>query len=67
MRLGEKRKVYGLSVEKKSLGETRGSSVDNIIMDLAEIGLVSVDWIGMAQDRDNWRGFVNAVMNFRIL
>jgi hypothetical protein len=37
--------------------------VDNIKMDLLEVGLGSVDWIGLAQDRDKWRALVNAVMN----
>jgi hypothetical protein len=37
--------------------------VDNIKMDLVEIVLGDVDWIGLAQDRDKWRGYVNAVIN----
>jgi hypothetical protein len=37
--------------------------VDSIKMDLLEIGWGGVDWIGLAQDRDNWRALVNAVMN----
>jgi hypothetical protein len=32
-------------------------------MDLLEIGRGGIDWIGPAQDRDNWRALVNAVMN----
>jgi hypothetical protein len=40
--------------------------VDNIKMDLGEIGWGSVDWIGLAQDRDKWRALVNAVMNIRV-
>jgi hypothetical protein len=40
--------------------------VDNIKMDLLEIGWGGVDWIGLAQDRDKWRDFVNAVMNLRV-
>jgi hypothetical protein len=39
--------------------------VDNIRMDLGEIGWVAVDWIGPAQDRDKCRALVNAVMNLR--
>jgi hypothetical protein len=34
-------------------------------MDLGETGLVGVDWIGLAQDRDKWRALVNVVMNLR--
>jgi len=37
--------------------------VDNIRMDLQEVGCGHVDWIGLAQDRDRWRTLVSAVMN----
>jgi hypothetical protein len=37
--------------------------LDNILMNLGEIGWGGVDWIGLAQDRDKWRALVNAVMN----
>jgi hypothetical protein len=40
--------------------------VDNIEMDLREIGLDGVDWIEMAQDRDQWRALVNTVLNLRV-
>jgi hypothetical protein len=36
---------------------------DNFKMDLSEIGLGVVDWIGLAQDRYRWRALVNSVMN----
>jgi hypothetical protein len=39
--------------------------VDNIKMDLAEIGWGGVDWIGLAQDRDKWRALLNEAMNLR--
>jgi hypothetical protein len=35
-------------------------------MDLREIGWDSVDWIGLAQDRDRWRALVSMVMNLRV-
>jgi hypothetical protein len=40
--------------------------MDNIKMDLLEIGLNVVDWIGLAQDRYRWRAFVSSVMNLRV-
>jgi hypothetical protein len=41
--------------------------VDNIKMDVGQIGCGGVDWIGLAQDMDRWRALVNAVMNLRVL
>jgi hypothetical protein len=35
-------------------------------MDLREIGWGGVDWLGLAQDRDKWRVFMNSVMNFLV-
>jgi hypothetical protein len=40
--------------------------VDNIKMDLREVGWGGMDWIDVAQDRDQWRAFVNTVMNLQI-
>jgi hypothetical protein len=40
--------------------------LDNIRMDLGEVGWSDVGWIGLAQDRDKWRALVNAVMNLRV-
>ena len=40
--------------------------MDNIRMDLQDVGCGHVDWIGLAQDRDGWRKLVNAVMNLRV-
>ena len=50
---------------KKPLGRPRRRWVDNIRMDLQEVGCRYMDWIGLAQDRDSWRTFVRAVMNLR--
>jgi hypothetical protein len=50
---------------KRPLGRPRRRWVDNIRMDLGELG-GDVDWIGLAQDRDRWRALVNAVMNLRV-
>jgi hypothetical protein len=56
-RVGEKRNVYsilvGKSEGKRPLGRRRRKWVDNIKMDLREIGMDGVDWIDMAQDRDH--------------
>jgi hypothetical protein len=49
------------------LGRPRHKWEDNIKMDLREIGWgVGMDWIDLAQDRDQWRAFVNTVMNLRV-
>jgi len=50
---------------KRPLGRPRPRWVDNIRMDLHEVGYGYVDWIGLAQDRDGWRTLVSAVMNLR--
>jgi hypothetical protein len=51
---------------KRLLGRPICRWVDNIKMDLLDIGWSGVDWIGLAQDRDKWRTLVNAVMNLRV-
>ena len=65
--MGEERGAYKVLVGKpegkRSLGRPRLRWVDNIRMDLQEVGSVYVDWIGLPQDRDRWRTLVSAVMN----
>jgi hypothetical protein len=51
---------------KKPLGRPRSRWEDNIKMDLREIGWDGVDWIEMAQDRDQRKALVNTVMNRRV-
>jgi hypothetical protein len=69
--MDEERGVYrflvGKSEGKRPLGRPRHRWVDNIRMDLQEVGCRYVDWIGLAQDRYRWRTFVSAVMNLRVL
>jgi hypothetical protein len=56
----------GVCVGKRPLGRPRRRWVNNIKMDLREIGWDAVDWIDLAQDRDQWRALVNMVMNLRV-
>jgi hypothetical protein len=69
-RIEDKKNVYRLLVgkpeRKRPLGRSRRRWIDNIEIDLLEIGLSVVDWIGLAQDRHRWRALVNAVMNLRV-
>jgi hypothetical protein len=51
---------------KRPLGRPRCRWVNNIKMDLFEIGWGGVDWIGLAQDKDKWRVVVSGVMNLRV-
>jgi hypothetical protein len=66
-RIGKKRNAYRLLVGKpegkRPLGRPRRRWVDNIRMDLGEVGWGDVDWIGPAQDRNRWRARVNSVLN----
>jgi hypothetical protein len=61
-RMGDKRNPEG----KRPLGRPRRRWVDNIRMDLGEVGWGGVDWIGLAQDRNRWRALVNSVFNLRV-
>jgi hypothetical protein len=64
---GEKRNAYrilaGKPEGKRPLGRPRRRWEDNIKMDLREMGWGGMDWIDLAQDRDQWRALVNTVMN----
>jgi transcription termination factor 2 len=69
-RMGEKRTVFtvllvGKPEGKRPLGRPRRRWIDNIKMNLLEVGVSVVDWIGLAQGRYRWGALVNAVMNLR--
>jgi hypothetical protein len=55
--------LVGKSEGKRPLGRPRHRWVDNIKMDLQEVGCGCADWIELAQERDRWWALVNAVMN----
>jgi hypothetical protein len=67
---GEKSYAYRLLVGKpegkRPLGGPIRRWVDNIRMDLGEVGWGYVDWIGLAKDRNRWRALVNSVLNLRV-
>jgi hypothetical protein len=67
--MGEKMNAHRLFVGKPEgkspLERPRRRWVDNIRMDLGEVGWGDVDWIGLAQDRNKWRALVNSVLNLR--
>jgi hypothetical protein len=68
--MGEKKNAYrllvGNSEGKIPLGRPRRRWVDNVKMDPGEIGWDGMDWIVLAQDRDQWRALTNAVINLRV-
>jgi hypothetical protein len=69
-RRGEGRGVYRVLVgrpeDKRPLGRPWRRWEDNIKMDLRETGIDGANWIRLAQDRVQWRAFVNTVMNLRV-
>jgi len=66
----ERRGVYRVLVEKsegkRPLGGPRPRWKDDIKMNLQKVGCGGMNWIDLAQDRDNCRALVNAVMNLRV-
>ena len=66
-RWGEERFIQGFGGKqgKRPLGRPRRRGVDNIKMDLQEVGCEDMDWIDVAQDRDGWRELLSTLMNFR--
>jgi hypothetical protein len=68
--MGAKRNAYRLLMGKpegkRPLGGPGRRWVDNIRMDLREVGWGDVDWIGLAKDRNRWRALVNSVLNLRV-
>jgi hypothetical protein len=69
-RMGETMNAYrifvGMPEGKRPVGRPRRRWVDNIKMDLRQIGWDGMDWIELAQDRDKWRALVNTVMNLAV-
>jgi predicted small integral membrane protein len=51
---------------RRPLGRSKRRRLDNIRMDLVEVGWCDVDWIGLAEDRGRWRALVNSVLNLRV-
>jgi hypothetical protein len=68
--MGETMNAYRILVGKpegkRPLGRPRCRWVDNIKMDFREIRWDGMDWIELAQERDQWRALVNTVMNLRV-
>jgi hypothetical protein len=58
--------LFGRPDDKRPLGRPRRRWEDNIEMNLRQIGIDGANWIQLAQDRVQWRAFVNTVMNLRI-
>jgi hypothetical protein len=66
MKRDEYRILIGKPEGKKPLGRQRRRCVDNIKIDLREIGCCDLEWVDLVQDRDQWRTVVNTVMNLQV-
>ncbi|KAJ4441953.1 hypothetical protein ANN_11817 [Periplaneta americana] len=70
-RMGESRNAYRVLVGrpegKRPLGRPKRRWEENIKMDLREVGYDDREWINLAQDRDQWRAYVRAAMNLRVV
>jgi hypothetical protein len=64
--MGRRGILVGKPEGKRPLERPRHRWVDNIEMDLREIGWDGMDWIDLAQNRNQWRALVNRVMNLRV-
>jgi hypothetical protein len=60
------RLLVGKPEGRRALGRPGRMWLNNIRMDLVEVGWGDVDWIGLAQDRDRWRALGNSVLNLRV-
>jgi hypothetical protein len=61
--------IYNINIVFNNIllkGRSRRRWVDNIRMDLGEVGWGDVDWTGLAKDRNRWRALVNSVLNLRV-
>jgi hypothetical protein len=66
---GEEERLWfigGKARGKETTNKTKSRWVDNIRMDLGEMGWGDVDWIDLAKDRNRWRALVNSVLNLRV-
>jgi hypothetical protein len=58
--------LVGKPERKNPFGRPRHMWDNNFHMGLQEVGLGTLDWIDLAQDKDRWRDLLNAVINFRV-
>ena len=66
VRRGVYRVLVGKPEGKRPLGRPRRRWVDNIRLELQEVGCGYMDWIGLAQDTERWQTLLSAVMNLRV-